>query len=117
MSKSKGWRPRPGCWGCGGFVFVLIVGGILSIFGVAFSIGASVGIPLTHSNATVAGSIGSKTKAVDVLPSYLHGRVAGDQNFVNNSTTLTIGPAEGAGLIVVGHQDGAPAVDLYLTLR
>ena len=44
-------------------------------------------------------------------------RLAGNQNFVNDSTTLTVGPAEGVGLLVIGKQDGAPAVDLYLVLR
>jgi hypothetical protein len=33
------------------------------------------------------------------------------------SGTLTIGPAEGAGIFVIGKQEGAPAIDLYLVLR
>lgn len=115
------WRPgRGGCGclsGCGSFVFVLIVGGALTIFNAAFGLGVSVGIPLTQSNVTVAGSIGMKDKVVDALPGYTRGRLAGNQNFINQSTTVTIGPAEGAGLFVIGAQEGAPAIDLYLTLR
>jgi hypothetical protein len=74
-------------------------------------------VPFTQSNITVAGSIGAKDKATDALPSYGKGRLAGNENFVNNSTTLTIGPAEGVGLLVIGKQDGAPAIDLYLVIR
>ena len=40
-----------------------------------------------------------------------------NQNFINNSTTLTIGPAEGAAIFVIGKQDGAPVLDLHLVLR
>ena len=65
----------------------------------------------------VAGSIGGKEKTADALPNYVKDRLAGNQNFVNNSTTLTVGPAEGVGLLVIGKQDGAPAVDLYLVLN
>ena len=62
-------------------------------------------------------TIGGKDKAADALPNYVKDRVAGNQNFANNSTTLTVGPAEGVGLLVIGKQDGAPAIDLYLVLR
>lgn len=114
------WR-GPGCVGCGsgcgGFIFVLILGGILSIFPAAFGLGASIGVPFMESNITVAGSIGAKQKAVDALPAYTRERVGRNQNFINNTTTLTIGPAEGIGLFVVGRQDGAPAVDLWIALR
>jgi hypothetical protein len=103
--------------GCGTFVFVFVLGGALSLFNAVFGLGLSVGIPFTQSNVTVAGSIGAKEKAPDALPSYARDRLAGNQNFVNNSTTITVGPAEGVGLLVIGKQDGAPAVDLYLVLR
>ena len=98
-------------------MFVFLLGGLLSLFGAVFGLGVSVGIPLTQSNVTVAGSIGTKEKAADALPSYARDRLAGNQNFVNNTTTLTVGPAEGVGLLVIGKQDGAPAIDLYLVLR
>ena len=39
------------------------------------------------------------------------------KNFINHSTTMTIGPAEGVGLLVIGQQPGAPPIDLYVALR
>jgi hypothetical protein len=96
---------------------VLTVGVALSLFNTDFGVGLSARIPFTQSNITVAASIGAKDKAPDALPAYTHGRLGGNQNFINNSTTLTIGPAEGAGLVVIGKQDGAPAIDLHLVLR
>jgi hypothetical protein len=108
---------RGGC-GCGGggFIVVLTVGIVMSIFNADLGIGASVRIPLTDSNVTVAGSIGAKERAPDALPVYTHGRLGGNQNFVNYSTTLTLGPAEGTALLVIGKQAGAPVVDLHLVL-
>ena len=105
-----------GC-GCGGFFFVLTVGILLAIFNAGIGIGISIRIPLTSSNVTVAGSVGAKDKAVRALPEYTEGRLGGNQNFINNSTTMTIGPAEGAALIVVGKQDGAPGFDLHIDIR
>ena len=105
-----------GCGG-GGFFLVLTVGIVLSLFNAGVGIGVSVRIPLTQSNVTVAASIGAKNKAIDALPSYTAGRLGGNQNFFNNSTTMTIGPAEGAALVIVGKQDDAPAVDLHLVVR
>jgi hypothetical protein len=110
--RNRGW----GC-GCAGFFLVLTVGIALSIFNAAVGIGISVRIPLTASNVTVAGSIGAKDKAVKALPDYTEGRLGGNQNFFNNSTTMTIWPAEGAVVVIVGKQDGAPALDLHLVLR
>ena len=102
-----------GC-GFGGFFVVLTVGILLSLFNAGVGIGVSVRIPFTQSNVTLAGSIGAKNKAVAALPSYTDGRLGGNQNFFNNSTTMTIGPAEGAAMIIIGKQDGAPAIDLHL---
>jgi hypothetical protein len=117
----KGWRQRPGCVGCGpgcgGFLFVIVLGGILSIFPAAFGLGVSLGVPFMQSNITVAGGIGAKDKVIGTLPEYTRDRVGDNKNFINNSTTLTIGPAEGIGLLIVGQQDGAPAIDLYIALR
>jgi hypothetical protein len=96
---------------------VLVLGGALSLFNATFGLGVSIGIPLTQSNVTVAGSIGTKEKVVAALPTYTQGRLAGNQNFINQSGTLTIGPAEGAALFVIGKQEGAPAIDLFLVLR
>src|SRR6266851_7600811 len=117
----RSWRTRyrnRGC-GCGGggFFLVLTVGILLSLFNAGVGVGVSVRIPFTQSNLTVAGSLGAKSKAVEALPSYTAGRLGGNQNFFNNSTTMTIGPAEGAALVIVGRQDDAPTVDLHLTIR
>jgi hypothetical protein len=105
-----------GC-GCGGFFFVLTVGILLAIFNAGVGIGVSVRIPFTTSNLTIAGAVGGKDKAVGDLPEYTQGRLGGNQNFFNNSTTMTIGPAEGAALVVIGRQDDAPAIDLHLVLN
>lgn len=115
------WRTRyrnRGCGcGCGGFFLVLTVGIVLSLFNASIGIGASVRIPFTQSNLTVAGSIGAKGKTVESLPAYTTGRLGGNQNFFNNSTTMTIGPAEGAALVIIGKQDDAPVIDLHLAAR
>ena len=114
--KRRGWRP--GCFGgCGTLIFVFLLGGLLSLFGSVFGVGVSVGVPFMQSNITVAGAIGTKAKIVDGLPAYTRDRLAGNQNFINQSGTATIGPAEGAGVFIVGAQPGAPSVDLYITLR
>lgn len=105
-----------GCGG-GGFFFVLIVGILLSLFNVDFGLGISVRVPFTESNLTVAGAVGAKAKTVDALPDYDQGRLGKNQNFFNNSWTMTIGPAEGAGLVIIGKQDGAPVIDLHLAAR
>lgn len=119
--RSRG--PRLGCnngcgcgFGCGGFLVVLTVGIALSLFNADLGVGVSARIPFTQSNITLAAAIGSKDKAAASLPDYTHGRLGGNQNFINNSTTLTIGPAEGAIILVVGKQGGAPALDLHLAL-
>ena len=111
------YRTRGCGTGCGGFLFVLIVGLLLSLFNTGISIGVSFRIPLTQSNFTIAGSVGQKDKAVSSLPDYDQGRIGGNQNFFNNTTTMTIGPAEGIGMIVIGRQDGAPAIDLHLVVK
>ena len=103
--------------GFGAFFLVITVGILLSLFNAGVGIGASVRIPFTQSNLTVAASLGAKSKTTEELPSYAEGRLGGNQNFFNNSTTMTIGPAEGATLIVIGRQDGAPSIDLHLVAR
>ena len=112
-------RYRTGTWGCGcaSFILVLTVGIVLSLFHAIVGIGVSVRVPFTSSNLTVAGSIGAKDRAVGALPNYTEGRLGGNQNLFNNSTTMTIGPAEGTVLVVLGRQDGAPPIDLHLVLE
>jgi hypothetical protein len=113
--RRRGFRPGGGCGaGCASVLVVLTVGLVLSLFNGAIGIGLSVRVPFTGSNLTVAGSVGQKQKAVGALPGYDEGRLGGNQNFINHTTTLTIGPAEGTALIVVGKQPGAPIVDLHL---
>jgi hypothetical protein len=110
------YRNRGCGFGCGGFFLVLTVGIVLSLFSVGVGIGISVRIPFTTSNVTIAGAIGAKDKTVRSLPDYTDGRLGGNQNFFNNSTTMTIGPAEGATVFIVGKQDGAPPLDLHLVV-
>src|SRR4029077_17691921 len=121
MAEEKKTRSRPGgcgCLsGCGAFLFVFVLGGALSLFSAVFGLGVSVGIPFTQNNVTAAGALGSKDKAADALPSYARDRLGGNQNFINNTTTLTVGPAEGVGLLVIGKQDGAPAIDLFVVVK
>jgi hypothetical protein len=114
-------RFRSGCGGCGAgcasLVVVLTIGLLLSLFNAAVGIGLSIRVPFTESNLTLAGSVGQKQKAVETLPGYTAGRLGGNQNFINHTTTLTIGPAEGTALIVLGKQPGAPIADLNLVAR
>ncbi len=105
-----------GC-GCGGFFFVLTVGIVLALLNFTASLGVSARIPFTSSNLTVAGSVGQKDKVVAALPDYTQGRVAGNQNFFNNSTTMTIWRAEGVVVVIIGQQEGAPPIDLHLVIR
>jgi hypothetical protein len=119
MNDRRRGRWRGGTWGCGctSAVVVLTAGIILSLFSAAIGLGASVRIPFTASNLTIAGTLGAKQKAPSALPGYTRDRLGGNQNFINHSSTLTIGPAEGAYLIVLGKQDSAPIIDLHIELR
>jgi len=92
-------------------VVVLTAGLLLTLFNASVGIGISVRVPFTESNLTVAGSVGKKEKAPDALPPYVHGKLASNQNFINQST------AEGTAIVVVGHQEGAPLIDLHLEAR
>lgn len=113
------WRGNRGGCGCGcASVFVVLtVGLLLTLFNSAVSIGVSIRVPFTSSNLTVAGSVGKKEKAPDALPNYVHGKLAGNDNFINASNTLTIWVAEGTAIVVLGHQEGAPPIELHLVLR
>lgn len=74
-------------------------------------------MPFTTSNITIAGAVGKKEKADASLPGYVQDKVGSNQNFINSTSTLTIWVAEGIVVIVAGHQDGAPAIDLHLEVR
>jgi hypothetical protein len=110
------WRGTggPGGCGCAGVIVVLTLGLILSLLNTDIGIGISVRVPFTESNVTVAGSVGKREHASDVLPAYVRGRLGGNQNFINQSNTLTIWVAEGTALFVIGHQPGAPVIDLHI---
>jgi hypothetical protein len=60
------------------------------LFGTNLGIGVSVRVPFTESNLSVAGSVGSKELAIDTLPNYVEQKVADNNNFLNQSITLTI---------------------------
>jgi hypothetical protein len=92
----------------------VVVGIILAIFSTNLGIGVSVRVPFTESNLTIAGSVGAKEMAIDTLPNYVERKVADNNNLINQSITLTIWPAEGVSLIVLGKQEGAPLVDVHL---
>jgi hypothetical protein len=117
--RDRRWRGGGGCGcGCASVIVVLTAGLLLSLFNAAIGVGVSVRVPFTQSvNLTVAGTVGKKEKAPDALPAYVHGKLGGNQNFVNQSNTLTIWAAEGTAIIVLGQQEGAPLVDLHLEAR
>jgi hypothetical protein len=112
------WRGgyRGGC-GCASFLVVITVGILLSIFDTAIGIGGSIRVPFTSANFTIAGSVGEKDKAPEALPQYVHGKLGGNENFINQSSTLTIWVAEGTFILVLGQQEGAPLIDLHLEAR
>ena len=117
--RRRRWRgpSGPGGCGCASIIVVLTVGLLLSLFNTAVGIGVSVRVPFTEANVTVAGSVGKKDQAPDALPGYVHGRLGGNQNFINQSNSLTIWVAEGTAIVVVGRQPGAPWIDLHLEAR
>jgi hypothetical protein len=107
---------RRGC-GCTSLLVVLVVGIVLALFGSNLGIGVSVRVPFTESNLTWAGSVGGKDLAIDTLPDYVEQKVADNSNFINKSITLTIGPAEGTSIIVLGKQEDASIVGVHLDLE
>ena len=115
--RGRGWSRGGGGCGCAGVIVVVTVGLLLGLFNADIGIGVSVRVPFTTANITVAGSIGKKDRAAEVLPGYVHGRLGGNQDFLNQSSTLTIWVAEGTAIVLVGHQDGAPLVDLHVEAR
>lgn len=114
--RRRGYRSGCGC-GCGGFLVVLTAGIVLSLVHLVVGAGVSIGIPMTTANVTLAAGLGRKEAILDVLPAYGRERLGGNQNFINQSQTITIWRAEGAVLFVVGHQEGAPAFDLHVDAR
>lgn len=112
-NETRSYRRGRGC-GCTFPLVVLVVGIALALLSSNVGIGVSVRVPFTESNLTLAGSVGSKDLAIDTLPDYVEQKVGDNSNFINKSITLTIGPAEGTSIIVLGKQEGAPIVDVHL---
>ena len=112
-----GCSRRGGGCGCAFPSVVVVVGIVLALFGANVGIGLSARVPFTESNLTVAGSVGGKQMAMETLPEYARPKVADNENFINQSITLTIWPAEGVSVVVLGKQEGAPVVDLHLDAK
>lgn len=105
---------QAGCSGCG----CVVVGGFLLTFlGAAIGGGLSARVPFTEANVSIAGSVGRKDLSRIALPAYVRNTVGSNQNFINQTQSLTIGPAEGIQLFVVGNQPGAPTLDLNLSVQ
>src|SRR4029077_21134498 len=107
--------------GCGGgwasVVDVLTIGLLLTPFNTLLGIRGHLRVPFTGSNITLAGAVGKKEKVAASLPGYVQDKVGSNQNFIDQTSTLTIWVAEGIVVLVVGHQEGAPAIDLHLEAR
>jgi hypothetical protein len=107
----RGIGCQGGCAGCG---CVLTIGLILALLGAALGITISARIPGTHSNITIAGSIGKKTLTRTVLPAYARKTFGKDNNFINSSHSLVVGPAQGLQEIVLGKQPAAPVAGIAI---
>ncbi|MBI2034637.1 MAG: hypothetical protein HYT11_02795, partial [Candidatus Levybacteria bacterium] len=104
-----------GC-GCSAPAVVLFIGLGLAVLKGNVGIGVSARIPFTESNITLAGSVGHKDLSKDTLPYYVADRMGGNNNFINDSLSLTIGPAQGSEVFVIGKQPDAPLFDIHLDL-
>jgi hypothetical protein len=76
-------------------------------------------VQVTYGSPDVAASqhwpkIGPHCPARSTRKRAVLGTGADNNNFLNQSITLTIWPAEGVSLIVLGKQEGAPVVDVHL---
>ena len=98
-------------------MLVLTVGILLSLFHAIVGIGGSLRVPFTDVNITAAASLGGKDRIRDGMPDYAAKRLGSNQDFLNQSQSLTIWTAEGALVVVVGRQPGSPALDLHLVAR
>lgn len=98
------------------FGVVVTLGIVLALLGIGVGGGASIRVPFTESNLSAGGSLGKKEVVQQALPNYLRNKVADNNSFFNQSNTLTIWLAEGMGVIVLGKQPEAPAIDLNINL-
>jgi hypothetical protein len=65
---------------------------------------------------TVAGSIGAKTKITEGLPTCVRERLAGNENLISQTGTVTIGPPREPGSSS-SERKRCTAIDLYLALH
>ncbi|MFA5932741.1 MAG: hypothetical protein WCV81_00575 [Microgenomates group bacterium] len=117
MSRER--ENKVGCstGGCGGCGCVMTVGLVLTLLGAAIGGRISARIPFTEANVTIAGSVGAKELTREATQSkYITSRIAGSNNFINNTNTLTIGGIEGYEVFIVGQQEGAPWFDLGIDM-
>ncbi len=100
-----------------GFFVVISIGLILMLINVGLTLGITFRIPTTESNLTLLGCLGEKNKVIASLPSYTREKLGGNQNFLNHSWTMTIGPIEGCKLFVIGKQVGSPSLSLIISVK
>lgn len=100
--------------GFAGFFIVITIGLILMLANIGLSLGLTLRIPTTNANLTIAGCLGEKNKALSSLPSYLKGKLGNNQDFINHSMTMTVGPIEGCEMGVIGDQPGSPVIGIHI---
>jgi hypothetical protein len=89
----------------------------LTIANAGVGIGITARVPFTDSNITFDFAGGHKNKVEGALPLYTKDKLAGNENFVNTTQTGTFGPFEGIGQLVIGEQEGAPAIGVHFKLN
>ncbi len=114
MAKSDGPKPHIGF---AGFFVVITLGFVLMLLNVGISLGLTMRIPTTNANLTAAGCLGEKNKALASLPSYVRNRLGSNQDFINHSMTMTVGPIEGCEMAVIGYQNGAPSFSIHIAAK
>lgn len=100
--------------GFAGFFVVITIGLILMLVNIGLSLGLTLRIPTTNANLTIVGCLGEKNKALSSLPSYLKGRLGNNQDFINHSMTMTVGPIEGCEMGIIGDQPGSPTIGIHI---
>lgn len=114
MAKKAFKPPRAGFVG---FFVVITIGLILMLINIGLTLGITFRIPTTESNLTLLGCLGEKNKTISSLPSYAREKLGGNQNFLNHSWTMTIGPIEGCKLFILGKQENSPALGLIINVK
>lgn len=126
MSKDNSSSSGSGCsptgggcgLGCGGFLSTVTVGGVLCAFGASAGLALSVQIPFTDVHITAAGVAGNKAKIQQSLPEYARGHLGALNDPINQSVTMTVGPIEGGGLVLIAEEPkSTPWIDLHFDLH